>query len=75
MSNNEIRDNRECVIKMNLDKGEIEVQKTSDDVPKSFTFDCVYDWNSKQDNVFAETAYPILENVLEGYNGTIFAYG
>jgi len=22
-----------------------------------------------------ETAFPILENVLEGYNGTIFAYG
>ena len=22
-----------------------------------------------------ETAYPIIENVLEGYNGTIFAYG
>ena len=40
-----------------------------------FTFDCVYDWNSKQENIFVETAYPIIENVLEGYNGTIFAYG
>jgi hypothetical protein len=35
----------------------------------------VYDWNSKQDNVFVEVAYPIIENVMEGYNGTIFAYG
>jgi kinesin family protein 3/17 len=35
----------------------------------------VYDWNSKQDNVFAESAYPIIDNVLSGYNGTIFAYG
>ena len=35
----------------------------------------MYDWNSKQENIFAETAYPIIENVLEGYNGTIFAYG
>jgi hypothetical protein len=25
--------------------------------------------------VFGEVAYPIIENVLEGYNGTIFAYG
>jgi len=25
--------------------------------------------------VFAETAYPICENVIQGYNGTIFAYG
>ena len=44
-------------------------------MPKVFTFDCVYDWNSKQENIFAESAYPIIENVMEGYNGTIFAYG
>ena len=25
--------------------------------------------------MFAETAYPICENVIQGYNGTIFAYG
>jgi Cdc6-like AAA superfamily ATPase len=31
--------------------------------------------NCKQESVFEETALPILESVLEGYNGTIFAYG
>lgn len=60
---------------MNSAKGEVGVVKTKEDIPKMFTFDCVYDWNSKQDNIFAETAYPIIENILEGYNGTIFAYG
>lgn len=35
----------------------------------------MYDWNSEQENVFAETAYKICENVIQGYNGTIFAYG
>ena len=75
MSKNEIRDSRECVVKMIIDKGEIQVSKSEDNVPKVFTFDCVYDWNSKQENVFVETAYPIIENVLQGYNGTIFAYG
>jgi hypothetical protein len=75
MASREIRDGRECVVQMNRDKGEVIVQKASDNVPKVFTFDSVYDWNSLQENVFVETAYPIIENVLEGYNGTIFAYG
>jgi chromosomal replication initiation ATPase DnaA len=28
-----------------------------------------------QENVFKQAALPIIESVLEGYNGTIFAYG
>lgn len=46
------------------DKGEVIVQKPSEQVPKVFTFDSVYDWNSEQETVFAETAYPICENVI-----------
>ena len=55
--------------------GEVFVQKPGEDVPKVFTFDSVYDWNSEQQEIFAETAYPVCENVIQGYNGTIFAYG
>lgn len=44
-------------------------------MPKVFTFDSVYDWNSEQKDIFEETAYPVCENVIQGYNGTIFAYG
>ena len=43
--------------------------------PKGFTFDAVYDENSTQRAVYDETAYPLVESVLKGYNGTIFAYG
>lgn len=43
MSKNEIKDNREQVVRMNCDKGEIIIQKSSDEVPKIFTFDKVYD--------------------------------
>jgi hypothetical protein len=32
---------------MNPTKGEIQIKKAAEDVPKVFTFDCVYDWNSK----------------------------
>jgi kinesin family protein 3/17 len=42
---------------------------------KSFTFDHTYDWHATQELIFNQTAKPILESVMEGYNGTIFAYG
>lgn len=57
------------------ERGEVILKKPTDAVPKQFTFDSVYDWNSEQENIFAETAYPICNNVIQGYNGTIFAYG
>jgi len=42
---------------------------------KTFTFDRVYDWNSTQESLFEECGKPIVDAVMEGYNGTIFAYG
>ena len=47
----------------------------SGEQPKTFTFDNVFDWNSSQTAVYTETAKPIVDSVLEGYNGTVFAYG
>lgn len=42
---------------------------------KSFTFDYVYDVASTQRALYEETAFPLVESTLAGYNGTIFAYG
>lgn len=42
---------------------------------KQFTFDYSYPSTSAQADVYEELAGPILEKALEGYNGTIFAYG
>ncbi len=42
---------------------------------KNFTFDGVYDTKSTTENIYNEIAYPLVEGVLEGYNGTVFAYG
>ncbi|GAB6032934.1 Kinesin-like protein kif3a [Chamberlinius hualienensis] len=44
-------------------------------VSRTFTYDVVFGPDSKQLDVYNEAARPIVENVLEGYNGTIFAYG
>lgn len=35
----------------------------------------MYDTNTKQSDIYDESAFPLVESVLEGYNGTIFAYG
>lgn len=42
---------------------------------KNFAFDNVFAENSHQQTVYTKTAYNLVENVLTGYNGTIFAYG
>lgn len=40
-----------------------------------FSFDFIFDKNSKQEEVYLNTSKILLEEVIEGYNATIFAYG
>jgi kinesin family protein 3/17 len=44
-------------------------------VPKTFAFDNVYGVDCLQRSIYDESAFPIVESVMEGYNGTVFAYG
>ncbi|KAH9420263.1 Kinesin-like protein kif3c, partial [Dermatophagoides pteronyssinus] len=46
-----------------------------DDDVKIYTFDSVYDCDSKQEEIYADVCHPLVESVLNGFNGTIFAYG
>lgn len=50
-------------------------KSSSEEPPKTFTFDIVFGTDSTQVDVYNETARPIVEKVLAGYNGTILAYG
>jgi kinesin family protein 3/17 len=43
--------------------------------PKQFTFDAVYPEDSITENIYADSVFPLVESVLEGYNATVFAYG
>jgi kinesin family protein 5 len=40
-----------------------------------YNFDRVFDPNSTQREVYDEAIVPIIESVLEGFNGTVLAYG
>ncbi|TAQ86834.1 hypothetical protein B7494_g4857 [Chlorociboria aeruginascens] len=41
----------------------------------SFTFDRVFDMSSRQSDVFDFSIKPTVDDILNGYNGTVFAYG
>ncbi len=43
--------------------------------PKDFYFDAVFGPNAEQKNIYDICASGVVESVLNGYNGTIFAYG
>ncbi|KAJ8391173.1 hypothetical protein AAFF_G00096020 [Aldrovandia affinis] len=47
----------------------------TEEPPKQFTFDGAYFIHQSTEQMYNEIAYPLVEGVTEGYNGTIFAYG
>ncbi|XP_045781848.1 kinesin-like protein KIF3A isoform X2 [Maniola jurtina] len=48
---------------------------TPPEPPRIYAYDAVFDTNTTQMDIYVQTASPIVEQVLRGYNGTIFAYG
>lgn len=65
------------VIGMEGKRGQCSIRNPDDKKapPKMFTFDGAYFVDSTTENIYNEIAYPLVEGVTEGYNGTIFAYG
>ena len=55
------------------DEGVIEMQYG--DSCKQFTFDAVFNESSSQRRIYDVCAAPVVQSVLEGFNGTVFAYG
>ena len=43
--------------------------------PIDWTYDRTFDPNSRQKDVYDECVMPVIDSVLEGFNGTIMAYG
>ena len=73
MNRQETADGREHAVAMDLRMNQVTLRNPKDgrEAPKVFTFDQIYDWNSKQEDVFANVAQPIIEQVIGGFNGTI----
>ncbi|CAL1674654.1 unnamed protein product [Lasius platythorax] len=79
MDEREIARSYSRVVDVIPSRGVVEVRHPRDDpsseTVKVFTFDAVYDWSSTQQELYEETVRPLVSSVLDGFNGTIFAYG
>ncbi|KAM3576480.1 hypothetical protein VYU27_001644 [Nannochloropsis oceanica] len=82
LNEKEKQDERIIVTQANESKGEIEVQNPAallsgrtGSESKKFSFDAVFGETSTQQQVYDMCAAPVVESVLNGFNGTIFAYG
>ncbi|XP_060106717.1 kinesin-like protein KIF3C [Heteronotia binoei] len=68
----------ERILDMDVKLGQVTIRNpkaTPGELAKTFTFDAVYDANSKQADLYDETVRPLIDSVLQGFNGTMFAYG
>ena len=64
------------VVCVEVDQTNNTVSVTSPKVDtKTFQFDYVYPMDSTQRQVYDEVAFPIVDSIFQGYNGTVFAYG
>ncbi|VDO72018.1 unnamed protein product [Haemonchus placei] len=58
-----------------MDPASAQVTLISDGPPKLFTFDGAYYMDATGEQIYNDIVYPLVENVITGYNGTVFAYG
>lgn len=66
------------IVRADVDRGVIELinpKHGTFDQTKTFTFDAVFGESSSQKLIHQTCAAPVVQSVLEGYNGTIFCYG
>ncbi|CAM9287724.1 unnamed protein product, partial [Phaeothamnion confervicola] len=78
LSRKELQDGHKPIADALEGRGEIVVRNPRADErepPKNFFFDSVFGPDITQRKVYEMCGAPLVESVLEGYNGTIFAYG
>eukprot|EP01116_Phalansterium_solitarium_P004864 TRINITY_DN1604_c0_g4_i2.p1 TRINITY_DN1604_c0_g4~~TRINITY_DN1604_c0_g4_i2.p1 ORF type:complete len:861 (-),score=300.97 TRINITY_DN1604_c0_g4_i2:520-3102(-) len=77
LSKKEVADSRSVIVQMDRKMAQVILTNPSEPQapPKTFTFDAAFPQEVTQREVYQETAYPIVECVIKGYNGTILAYG
>ena len=78
LSSKEKKDNRIEVAKANFERAEVSLANPSADrleAPKTYTFDAAFPASTNQQRIYDVAATEIVEAVMNGYNGTIFAYG
>ena len=76
LNSSEKAKNCKTIVQVDPDHNQINLTKPDEsDNIKSFAYDAVFSEASEQAHVYSKAAYSLVEHVLEGYNGTVFAYG
>uniref|UniRef100_A0A914HXT9 Kinesin motor domain-containing protein n=1 Tax=Globodera rostochiensis TaxID=31243 RepID=A0A914HXT9_GLORO len=77
LSSTEISQGHSNIVRADVSRGCIEVQnpKEPNQPLKCFLYDSIFGENSKQLDLYDETVRAIVDSVLQGFNGTVFAYG
>ena len=79
LNQKEIAKGSKCCLDFAKDQKNIAINMASENSSSygmnKFEFDAVFDTNSEQKEVYDCAARPIIDSVLDGFNGTIFAYG
>jgi len=76
MSSKEKQDGRVTVCVATPERAEVRISNPkAENESKLFTFDSTYGDDATQKQIYTITASPIVDSVLQGFNGTIFAYG
>nr|CCA19722.1 kinesinlike protein putative [Albugo laibachii Nc14] len=78
LSTKEIQDGHSYIVSARQTSGEVTLQnpETNDrEPPKNFTFDAAIAPEARQMQVYKLSAEDIVDSVMKGFNGTIFAYG
>lgn len=64
---------RDCenivVVDKRLNQISLKRPKGSKEPLKTFTFDSVFGTNTTQRSIYEDSAFPLVESVIEGYNG------
>lgn len=80
----ETREKAQCAVEIDSEARQItcrnpeareDTQGNAHHAVKSFTFDAVYGMEARNVEIFDRSFMPMIRNILEGYNATIFAYG
>jgi hypothetical protein len=67
---------KKCKSIIDIDKHTSQITITkSDSSTKTFRYDNIASIESAQQEVYASSAFNLVESAIEGYNATIFAYG
>uniref|UniRef100_A0ACD5XU16 Uncharacterized protein n=1 Tax=Avena sativa TaxID=4498 RepID=A0ACD5XU16_AVESA len=77
LSEEEVRINTPVVISCNEPRREVSAAQNiaNKQIDRTFVFDKVFGPKSRQQDVFNHAVVPLVGEVLDGYNCTIFAYG